>query len=64
MATYSTAVKQTISIILLTLLWGGIAAQDLALGDWKVHLPYIKARSVALAGDKVYCASEEGLFYY
>lgn len=64
MATYSTAVKQTISIILLTLLWGGLAAQDLALGDWKVHLPYIKARSVALAGDKVYCASEEGLFYY
>lgn len=39
-------------------------AQDLALGQWRVHLPYIKARAVAEAGDRIYCASDRGLFYY
>ncbi|HEX5002577.1 MAG TPA: two-component regulator propeller domain-containing protein [Bacteroidia bacterium] len=39
-------------------------AQNLALGQWKVHLPFNKVKSVAEAGNKIYCASERGLFYY
>ncbi len=39
-------------------------SQDLALGQWKVHLPFNKAKSIAVAGNKVYCASEQGLFLY
>lgn len=39
-------------------------SQDLALGQWRVHLPFIKARLVADAGDKIYCASDRGMFYY
>jgi type IX secretion system protein PorZ/two component regulator with propeller domain len=39
-------------------------AQNLALGQWKVHLPYVKAKSIAIAGDRVYCASDQGLFFY
>lgn len=39
-------------------------SQDLALGQWRVHLPFIKARAVAEAGDRIYCASDRGLFYY
>jgi hypothetical protein len=40
------------------------AAQEPAIGQWRVHLPFIKTRSVANTGDKIYCASERGLFYY
>jgi hypothetical protein len=38
--------------------------QDLALGQWRVHLPFIRAKMVADAGSKIYCGSERGLFYY
>ncbi len=41
-----------------------IAAQGQALGQWRVHLPYLKARIVTNTGDKIYCASERGLFYF
>ena len=30
-------------------------AQEPAIGQWRVHLPFIKARSVASTGDKIYC---------
>jgi ligand-binding sensor domain-containing protein len=39
-------------------------SQDLTLGQWRVHLPFIKARAVAKADDRIYCASDRGLFYY
>lgn len=32
--------------------------------SWRDHLCYRVANSVAIAGDKVYCATEQGLFYY
>src|SRR5688572_15894645 len=35
-----------------------------SLGQWKVHIPYNKARVVADAGDRIFCASETGLFYF
>ena len=41
-----------------------LLAQGQALGSWRVHLPFLKTRVVAEAGDKIYCASERGMFYY
>lgn len=34
------------------------------IGVWKSHLPYTSASQIALAGSKVYCATDGGLFYY
>lgn len=39
-------------------------AQDVAIGTWRVHLPYNDAIAVTEAGSKIYCASNNGLFYY
>ena len=41
-----------------------IQAQGQALGQWRVHLPFLKARVITNTGDKIFCASERGLFYY
>ena len=42
------------------------AAQDnnLALGQWKIHLPFNKLNSVAEGHGVVYCAATDGLFLY
>jgi sugar lactone lactonase YvrE len=36
----------------------------IGLGSWREHIPYNKAVAVADAGDRVYCASQFGLFSY
>lgn len=41
-----------------------VQAQELALGQWRAHLPFINARVVAPADDRMYCSSDRGLFYY
>ncbi len=38
-------------------------AQEVGIGQWRVHLPYSDAIAVADAGDRVYCAGRSGLFY-
>ncbi len=35
-----------------------------AVGDWQDYLSFSKAIKVADAGDRIYCATEGGLFYY
>ncbi len=57
----------TRTLFLVTILLAGlipVKAQDLALGQWRVHLPFLKSRAVTIAGDRIYCAAERGLFYY
>ncbi len=39
-------------------------ASNTDVSKWRDHLPYQKAKSVAVAGDRVYAASSLGLFYY
>lgn len=39
-------------------------AQDLPLGSWRVHLPYLRGTKVEEAGSKIYCVADKGLFYY
>lgn len=41
-----------------------IHAQGIGVGQWRDHLPYSNAKTLAEAGDRIYCASKEGLFYY
>jgi hypothetical protein len=37
---------------------------NLAIGQWRVHLPFNKLHSVADGNDNVYCASTDGIFAY
>ena len=39
-------------------------AQDIAIGEWKEHLSYKAAISVAEGDGKVYCATRSGVFFY
>ena len=41
-----------------------VFAQGVGVGQWRDHLPYTNAKTLTEAGDRIYCASEEGLFYY
>ncbi len=38
--------------------------QPFAIGNWQEHLPYLQGKSVAVSQDRIYCATEEGLFAY
>ncbi|WP_164891165.1 type IX secretion system anionic LPS delivery protein PorZ [Botryobacter ruber] len=51
----------------ICLLFGSFCAvgqSKVGIGDWQVHVPYRLGKAVAEAGDKVYCATEQGLFYF
>ncbi|MFD2246311.1 T9SS type A sorting domain-containing protein [Pontibacter ruber] len=42
----------------------GMAQSKVGIGGWQLHIPYTQGKSVAEAGDRVYAAAEQGLFYY
>jgi hypothetical protein len=62
--------KKYFCLLLLSLFWLGAAGPGLAqrpnigIGQFRLHLPYYQAVAVAEAGDKVYCATTDGFFYY
>ena len=37
---------------------------NLAIGQWRVHLPFNKLNAVAEGNGKIYCAATDGLFIY
>lgn len=37
---------------------------QIPVGSWRSHLPYTNATKVAKAGNKIYCSTKGGLFYY
>lgn len=37
---------------------------QVGLGDWREHLPYLKAKKVIAADDKIFCLTESGVFSY
>lgn len=51
------------SIILLILITLGAKSQ-IAVGQWRDHLPYKKAVKLTQSADKIYCATEKSLYYY
>jgi ligand-binding sensor domain-containing protein len=40
------------------------SGQDIAIGEWRTHLPYNRVIDVALAGDLVFAATEYSMFTY
>ncbi|MBW8051231.1 MAG: hypothetical protein FVQ77_13000 [Cytophagales bacterium] len=38
--------------------------QGIPIGTWRTHLSYRVGKSVAIVGNKVYCATESGFFYF
>jgi len=55
------------SRILLLILLISFGLQGMAqkrIGTWRSHLPYENASKLILAGEKVYCITDGGLFYY
>lgn len=50
--------------LFLALINSLVLAQGVGIGQWRDHLPYNNAKTLTEAGDRIYCASEEGLFYY
>jgi len=55
------------SWLLLLVFFSGFAYQGFdqkRIGTWRSHLPYENASKLILAGEKVYCITDGGLFYY
>ncbi len=40
------------------------AQSNIPIGSWRTHFSYQQAKLVALAGERVYCAAQNGLFYF
>jgi len=51
-----------LAIIVLILSSGGLIKSQ--IGTWRSHLPYSSATKVVVAGNKIFCATNGGLFYY
>ena len=41
-----------------------VAQLSTPVGTWRTHFNYKKAKALAQAGNLIYCATEQGLFYY
>ena len=53
-------------IIFITLIFSFLTmkAQDVPLGQWRIHVPYNRAIGVKVVGDEVYCLTTRSLFVY
>jgi hypothetical protein len=56
--------KKTLLILIIGCTTLNGHTQSLALGEWRAHLPWNNGVGVADAGNKIYCAAENGLFSY
>lgn len=52
------------ALLTLAMLFTLPVFSQIAIGEWRDHLPYNRAISVADAGEKIYCATEFSLFYF
>ncbi len=41
-----------------------ISAQEIPTGTWRTHISYFQTQNVAIANERVYASSENGLFYF
>src|SRR5215475_7105722 len=48
----------------LLLPFNTFAQNNLAIGQWRMHLPYNKLHSVAEGNGNIYCASTDGMFIF
>ncbi len=58
--------KGTLSILLsLVLISSELKAQnDIPIGTWRSHFSYYNAKTIVFTNEKVYCATENGLFFF
>ena len=54
----------TIFVAIILIVFPKISNSQLAVGEWREHLPYNNGMSLAEVGDKIYCATKYSLFYY
>lgn len=52
------------ALLTLVLLFTLVSHAQIAIGEWRDHLPYNRALSVADAGQVIYCATEYSLFNF
>jgi len=55
---------KTITILFVISIFASAGAQNTAIGQWRVHLPFNKARLLSQSDSKIYCGVEDGLFIY
>lgn len=53
-----------IAIVFFTVTGLSVTAQPYAIGNWSEHLPYLSGKAVEVSSDRIYCATEDGLFAY
>lgn len=53
--------RWALSSLMLFLGWC-VSAQDIAVGTWRTHFSYMDAQHLAVTPNKLFCASENGLF--
>lgn len=54
---------RNILVVLLTLVWGVLTGQEVGIGEWRDHLPYVSGQSVTVGDGKIYCATPYSIFY-
>jgi hypothetical protein len=57
-------ITKSIFAIICTLLCTNILSAQVAIGEWRDHLPYNRTIAVAEAGQRIYCATQFSLFYF
>jgi len=53
-----------IVVFILCCLPGEAVQAQLTIGEWRTHLPYSQAIHVTEVGERIFCATRSGLFYY
>ena len=60
----SRTMKLRLLVLFVMLLNISMATSQLEIGEWRSHMPYSQAFCVTEAGERIYCATRGGLFYY
>ncbi|MEQ8679901.1 MAG: hypothetical protein RID25_09095 [Cyclobacteriaceae bacterium] len=56
--------KTVLSSLYFLLFVAGLTAQNIPLDAWRTHFSYQQVKLLIEANDKIFCAAENGLFYY
>jgi hypothetical protein len=55
---------KSVSYLLLIFFSWSLSAQDIPMGSWRNHADYSTAQKTAVFDNKVFCATNNGLFYF
>ena len=55
---------KSVSYLLLIIFSLNISAQDIPMGSWRNHADYSAAQKTVVFDNKVFCATNNGLFYF